>query len=266
MIREQPLPPTLPLAGRVAVVTAGASGIGFAIARRFIVAGARVAICDVDAMALQIACENVGVHGFAADVSRSEDVRRLIDGVMRWSDGHLDVLINNAGIGGPRAEIEAISDEDWCRTLNVNLSGAFYCLREVVPIMKRSSGGAIINISTSSVRTGLPMRLPYIASKAGLMGMTLNAARELGRYNIRVNAILPGLVRNERGMRLCNELAAERGISAADAEAEMLRFVSMRSWVDMDEIGDAAVYLASDAARHVSGQFLGVDGHLEWEI
>ena len=132
-------------------------------------------------------------------------------------------------------------------------------------MMTAQRSGVVLNISTASVRTGLPRRLPYVASKQGVMGLTKNAARELGPHNIRCNAILPGLIRNERGQAIVRERAASRGITLEEAEAGYLEYVSMRTWIDMAEVADLALFLASDRARHISGQFIAVDGNMEWE-
>ena len=173
--------------------------------------------------------------------------------------------MNNAGIGGARAALENIDYEDWNRTLAVNLSGMFYCIKQVTPLMKVQRGGCVINISTGSVRTGLPYRAPYVASKAGVMGLTYNVARELGEFNIRCNAILPGLMNNPRGHALIQRAADESGRGFAEVEAEVLKYISMRTWIEPSEIADAAIFLASAAGRHISGQFLGVCGNAEWE-
>jgi len=244
------------------LVTAGAGGIGLAVAERFVDAGAKVMVCDIDAGALAAAPPELA--GVQCDVADATQVTGLFEKVMDHMGG-LDVLVNNAGIGGGQAAIEDITDADWQRTLDVNLSGMFHCLRAAVPGMKAQGSGAVINISTASVRTGLPGRLPYVASKHGVMGLTLNAARELGPGNIRCNAILPGLIDNERGRGLVAARAEERGISAEDAEQDYLRYISMRCWIDPAEVGDLAVFLSSDQARHISGQFIAVDGHMEWE-
>lgn len=148
------------------LVTAGASGIGAAIARAFAQSGTRVHICDIDAAALERACAvNPGFTGSVADVSDAAHIEQLGVTVMDAMGG-LDILVNNAGIGGPRAPVEEISDDDWDRVLRVNVTGAFLAIRRFVPLMKRQGGGCIINISTTSVRTGLPLRTPYVVSKA----------------------------------------------------------------------------------------------------
>lgn len=248
------------------VVTAAGSGIGRAIAECFAASGAKVHICDVAEDAMEDALgANEGMRGTKADIGDPKEVEAVFEDAVAWMGG-LDVLINNAGIGGPRAALEDIEYADWDRTVRVNLNGAFYCIKQATPIMKRQRGGCIINISTSSVRTGLPLRAPYVASKAGLMGLTKNVARELGPYNIRCNAILPGLIDNARGRGLVANMAEEQGLSDDEADAEFRKYISMQTWIDMSEIGETAVFLASHAGRHISGQFLAVDGNVEWEI
>jgi NAD(P)-dependent dehydrogenase (short-subunit alcohol dehydrogenase family) len=180
--------------------------------------------------------------------------------------GGIDVLVNNAGIGGPRAALEDIAYEDWDRTIAVNLSGMFYCIRNVAPLMKAQRSGCIVNIATASAKVALPLRAPYVASKVGVLGLTHTVAREYGPFGIRCNAILPGLIDNERGRRIVAGQAAERGIPVEQREAEFLEFVSLRCWIDPAEVGDLAVFLASPAGRHITGQQIGMDGNVEWEI
>jgi NAD(P)-dependent dehydrogenase (short-subunit alcohol dehydrogenase family) len=251
---------------RRVIVTGAGSGIGLAIARRFSQGGASVHICDVnEAHLAQAVAETPCLRAAVADVSDPAAVERMFDGALAEFGGSLDVLINNAGMAGPRAPIEATGVDDWDRTIRTNLSGAFYCLRHAASFMKAQGSGVVINISTASTRTGLPQRLAYVASKAGLEGLTRNAARELGPYGIRCNAILPGLVDNERGRALVRRLADDRGLAEAAAMEEFTAFVSMRTMIAMDEIADVAWFLASDQARHVTGQLIGVDGNMEWE-
>jgi len=247
------------------VVTAGASGIGWSIANAFMRAGARVYLGDINAAVLQAALQgNAAIAGSCVDVSQSAQVDRFIEEA-HCTLGRIDVLVNNAGVGGPAAPVEEITDEEWHAVLGVNITGAFYCVRRAVPLMKHQGGGSIINIGTTSTRTGLPGRTPYVVSKEALMGLTRNLARELGPANIRCNAVLPGSIENERGRALLRKAAEQRGISYEDALRQRLGYISMRTRIEPDEVGATTVFLASEAARHISGQMLGVCGNVEWE-
>jgi NAD(P)-dependent dehydrogenase (short-subunit alcohol dehydrogenase family) len=252
------------IAQRVMVSAAGRS-IGRAVAERFHAAGAKVHICCLTTESLEtVRAANAGITGSIADVGVAHEVERWF-GEGLDALGGLDVLVNNAGIGGPRAPIEEISDVDWHRTVDVNLHSMFYCIKRAVPLMRSQGSGAIINISTASTRVGMPLRSPYIATKCAVDGLTENLARELGPFGIRCNAILPGLVDNPRGRALITRLASERNQTIADAEERYLSYNSMRTFVTSEEVADTAFFLASDAGRHISGQLLGVCGNLEWE-
>jgi NAD(P)-dependent dehydrogenase (short-subunit alcohol dehydrogenase family) len=247
------------------LVTAGAAGIGLVIAERFLEAGARVAVCDVIPATLDSALSShQDLIGVVADIGVPNDVDRLFE-MLRAEMPRLDVLVNNAGIGGPRCPVDETSDEEWDETIRVNLSGAFYCSKRAARIMKQQRSGCIINISTTSARTGLPNRSAYVASKVGLQGLTYNLARELGPYNIRCNAILPGPIDNERGRVLLQKLAERRGVTVEEALERRLSFVSMRTRIQPREIAEMAFVLASDVGRHVSGQMISVCGNAEWE-
>lgn len=247
------------------LVTGGGSGIGLAIAARFLEEGARVHIADVSDQAIGSARESRSrLTATRADVGNAAEVERLFAEVTATLGG-LDVLVNNCGIAGPAAPLEEVTPEDWDRTIRVNLSGMFYCIRLAVPLFKAQRSGCIINIATTSAKTGIPNRLPYVASKAGVLGLSYNVARELGRWNIRCNAILPGLVDNPRGRGIVKRLAAERGVTEDQVEQDFLSHISMRTWVSPDDIAQAAVFLASDRARRITGQQIAVDGNVEWE-
>ncbi|MDH5738294.1 MAG: SDR family oxidoreductase [Gammaproteobacteria bacterium] len=247
------------------LVTAAGSGIGQAVARVMAEAGASVFICDIDEQALKVTAEsNPMISGLVADVSDPKQVEELFNQA-RETIGCVDVLVNNAGIGGPHGPVEECSIEEWNQTINVNLSGMFYCVKQAVPAMKKQNRGCIINVSTGSVTTALPNRTPYVASKAGVQGFTRSLARELGPWNIRCNAILPGAIDNERGRNLVKRLAEEKGKSFVETEEEFLKYISMRTWIDPREIGETMLFLSSHAGRHITGQEIGVCGNIEWE-
>jgi NAD(P)-dependent dehydrogenase (short-subunit alcohol dehydrogenase family) len=247
------------------LITAGGSGIGRAVAECYDAEGARVHVCDVVDDHLQdLRRVRPGIGCSLADVGDPKQVADLFDSVLDQLGG-LDVLVNNAGIAGPTAAVESLSTAEWDRTIAVNLSGQFYCARLAVPALKRAGGGAIINISSTSGRTGLPLRVAYAVSKHAVMGLTQTLARELGPDNIRVNAILPGWINNDRNRRVVQAKAAELGIAPEAYLQEGLQFVSMRTMIEMSEVAQMTLFLSSAAARHVSGQAIGVCGNVEYE-
>jgi NAD(P)-dependent dehydrogenase (short-subunit alcohol dehydrogenase family) len=247
------------------IVTAGGAGIGRRIATRFHEHGGRVFVCDVSEPAL------AGLRGIEpkigtmlADVGDPAAVGRLFDSALSALGG-LDVLVNNAGISGPTAAAEDVTPADWDRTLAVNISGQFYCARLAIPVMKRAGGGSIVNISSTSGKTGLPLRLPYAVSKHAVMGFTETLAREVGPHGIRVNTILPGFMNNERSRRIIKAKSEALGITPDAYLAQGLQFVSLRTMIEEVEIADMALFLCSPAARHVTGQAIGVCGNVEYE-
>lgn len=253
------------MATRRIVITAAASGIGRAIAERFASDGHQVHIGDVDAAAAAAATAALpGIRATVCDVGDPRAVERLFGEALSWLGG-IDVLINNHGIAGPRGYLEDLPYDEWDHCMRVNLSGMFYTMKQAVPPMKAQRSGVILNLITTSVRTGLPRRAAYVASKAGALGLTRTMARELGPWNIRVNAVLPGFMNNARGRGVLAKVAKDKGVSVEAMETEALRYVSMRSWIEMAEVADACAFLASDAARHISGQELAVCGNVEWE-
>jgi NAD(P)-dependent dehydrogenase (short-subunit alcohol dehydrogenase family) len=250
--------------GQRVLVTAGAGGAGLVIASRFAAAGARVVVADADPNAVR-SLRNPDLAAELCDAGEPAEVDRLFDAVQEHLGG-LDVLVNNVGIAGPTAAAEDVSIGDWDRTLRVNTSGHFYCARRAIPLMKAAGGGCIVNISSASAKTGLPLRLPYVVSKVAVLGLTTNLARELGPCGIRVNAILPGAIEGGRLRRVIESKAEALGVPAAEYERDLLRFVSLRTTIPPDDIASMILFLASAAGRRITGQLIGVDGNVEYEL
>src|SRR5512134_610541 len=191
------------------LVTAGAAGIGLAIARTFRDAGARVFVCDIDDQALGALDKDIGRT--KADVASRPDVDRLFAEAHKALGG-LDVLVNNAGIAGPTGKVEDIAPEDWDRCIAIDLTGMFNCTRKGMPLLKASGGGSIVNLSSAAGRHGFPQRSPYSAAKWGVVGFTKSLAVEAGPDKVRVNAILPGIVEGERIERVIAAKAKATGV------------------------------------------------------
>ncbi|MDQ0393960.1 SDR family oxidoreductase [Labrys monachus] len=251
------------VAGLRVLVTAGASGIGRAIADMLIGHGARVHICDIEERFLD---DYRAAHGDAgvtrADVSKDEEVEHLFEDV-RTHLGGLDVLVNNAGIAGPTGGVEAIDPAQWRRTIDICLTGQFLCTHHAVPLLKAAGGGSIINLSSAAGRFGYAYRTPYAAAKWGVIGFTQSLAKELGPSDIRVNAILPGIVEGPRMEGVIRDRAAEVGVTYEEMEHRYLENVSLRRMVTGQDVAAAVLFLVSPAGRNVSGQSMNVCGNVE---
>ncbi len=251
------------LAGKRVLVTAGAGGIGRAIAVAFHGAGSRVAICDIDAGAVgDMASDYPDIVTATADVAAAADVDALF-ALLQEQLGGLDILVNNAGIAGPTGPIEEISPEEWRRCLAVNLDGGFLCLRKAVPILKAQGSGCIINLASSAGIMGFPNRTPYAAAKWAVVGLTKSLAMEVGPAGIRVNAIAPGSVEGDRMDRVIAAEAATKGLSEEQIREDYLKTTSLRAFISAEDIAATALFLASDAGAKISGQVIAVDGHTE---
>ena len=238
------------------LITAGASGIGRAMADGFDAAGFEVWITDVDAAALESCPEHWHAHrANAADEVEMRDVFAQLDG--------LDVLCANAGIAGPTALVEDIELDDWRACVSVNLEGAFLAAKYAAPLMKRAGKGAIVVTSSTAGIYGYPNRAPYAAAKWAMIGLMKTLAMELGPFGIRANAICPGAVEGPRMEGVLNREAEAKGMTRDQVYAGYAVGTSMRSFVEASDIANMAVFLGSDAARLVSGQVISVDGHTE---
>jgi NAD(P)-dependent dehydrogenase (short-subunit alcohol dehydrogenase family) len=250
----------LNIKGLRVIVTAGANGIGLAIARAFAGEGARVHVCDVDQAALAaLTASDPTITQTHCDVADRASVQRLFDEATAKLGG-LDVLVNNAGIAGPTAKVEEMHPDDWDRCLNICLTGQFNCTRLAVPLLRQSSNGSIVNLSSAAGRVGFAMRSPYAAAKWGVIGFTKSLSIELGPDNIRVNAILPGLVAGDRQRRVLEAKAQQRGISFAEMEKTAFSYTSIKDYVTPEQIADQILFLASPRGRTISGQAISICG------
>jgi NAD(P)-dependent dehydrogenase (short-subunit alcohol dehydrogenase family) len=252
---------TAPLAGRIALISGGAQGIGRAIAARFQAAGARVFIVDNDRLAgqgcaseLTAGAPNLPVEFLAADLAHPDQVAQAA-AKLRDRHGRIDVLVNNAGIEIAKS-FETCTLEDWDRILGVNLRGAFVLTQAVLPLFA-PTGGAIVNISSIHATHAFAESLPYACSKAGLVAFTRNLALELAPRRIRVNVICPGYV----DTRLWDEYLQKTPDPAAlDAATTALHPVGRRGMPG--DVAEAALFLAADSAAFMTGASLVIDGGL----
>ncbi len=255
--------PGLPgVSGRRVLITAGAAGIGLAIARGFTDAGAQVFVTDINPHAVESAAEE-GFHAQVADSSAEDDVQRLIASAEETMGG-LDVLVNNAGMAGPTGPIESLDPEQWRKTFDVNVHSQFYAIKHGLPALRRSEGeSVIINLASAAGRLGMSGRSPYSASKWAVVGLTKTLAIELGPENIRVNAICPGAVNGPR-IQAVIEQKAHMLQKPVEEIAQLYREQSsLGRLVEAEDIASTALYLASDLSRSVHGQALAVDGNTE---
>ncbi len=251
-----------PRSGLRVLVTAGASGIGAAIARAFLEADARVLICDVDTQAMtEFGKAHPQVAVLRADVSNQAEVDALLDATSERLGG-LDVLVNNAGIAGPTGAIDELSVEEIRRTLDIDLMGQFLVLRRAAPLL-RTSAGVVLNISSVAGRLGYALRTPYSASKWGIVGLTQSLAKEMGPDGIRVNAILPGVVSGPRIESVIRDRATASGLSYEDMEKQYLANISLRRMVEPEDVAATALFLASPGGANISGQAISVCGNVE---
>jgi len=245
------------------MITAGGSGIGWVVAKAFAAGGAKVHVCDVDADALSKAAkERPEIATTVVDLTDEAAIDRWFDDAL-GDLGGLDVLVNNAGTKGPTGYVEALKLEDWRNCLSVCLDAQFLCARRAVPVMKGQRSGSIINLSSTAGLYGFGLRTPYAAAKWAVIGFTKSLAIELGSFDVRVNAICPGIVEGARMDRVIEAETQIRGIAFDAIQTEYVQSQSIKRFVKPEEIADLCLFLASPAAKMISGQAIAVDGNTE---
>jgi len=241
------------------LVTAGASGIGLAMARAFETAGHDVWIMDMDVS--DLTSEDFTCRASQVDIARDEQVAKVFQEIKAvW--GGLDVVCANAGVAGPTAKVEDVTLAEWRGCTSVTLDGAFLTAKYAAPLMKEYGGSLIFTTSTAGIY-GYPNRSPYAAAKWGVIGLMKTCAMELGPHGIRANAIAPGAVEGPRMEGVLEREAAAKGMTRDAVYDGYAAGTSMRTFVTADDIANMVLFLGSDAARHVSGQVIAVDGHTE---
>lgn len=251
-----------PPGGLRVLITAGASGIGRAMAEAFREFDAKVHVCDVSSEALAtLQAERPDISTTLANVARPAHVETVVSEAHRLLGG-LDVLINNAGIAGPTARVDNVRVEEWDECVAVNLSSQFYFARMAVPLLRESTG-VMINISSVAGKMGYAMRTPYAAAKWGVIGFTQSLAKELGADGVRVNAILPGPVEGPRMERVIEARARLEGTDLDEARWRELKDISLRRMTKASEVAAMALFLCSPAGSIITGQALSVDGNCE---
>jgi NAD(P)-dependent dehydrogenase (short-subunit alcohol dehydrogenase family) len=254
------------LQDKIVLVTGAGSGIGRATALAMAEAGASVAAADIDLAAAQRTAEQAAGNARRAIAIEADcgDVASIDVMVARTVAelGQLDVIVNNAGVTR-YAQIMDLTEADWDRIHRVNAKGVFFCLQRAAREMIAQGGGRIINIASISGRA-YPgaSNAAYAASKGAVISLTWMAAQQLGRHNINVNAICPGVTRTELGARNAVERAAERGITVAELQAQQEAGIPIGRANQPEDIAAMAVFLASPGARNITGQAYNVDGGL----
>lgn len=242
------------------LITAGAGGIGLAIAKAFVAGGARVHIADVNAQAVQdISKQYPSISGTVGDISKPADLDTLFQDVETQLGG-LDVLVNNAGIAGATAPVVDYPVDTWNAVLNLNLTGTFMVTQRAIPLLKQSAAGSIIVMSSLAGRFGYPNRVAYSTTKWGLVGFTKTLSLELGPFGITANTIHPGAVDGPRIQSVFEGRAKVSGRTVEEETDLALANQSVKKFIDPADIAELTVFLAGPHARTISGQMFPIDG------
>ncbi len=246
------------------IISAGASGIGWAITKVCLSKGATVFINDIDKKYLNKVKKHPlnkkKLFAYECDASNENDVKNLFKQISKKTK-KIDSLINNVGIAGPTGTIEKLKSKDWEQTLKINVISHFYFTKLAIPMLKKNKGGSIINLSSGAGIMGFPLRSPYAASKWAVIGVTKTLAMELGKFKIRVNAICPGTIKGNRMASVIRDKAKFLKVSKKSIEKDFVSMASMNCWIYEEDIGKICSFLISSDGERISGQAIPVDGN-----
>ena len=248
------------------VISAAADGIGWEIVKTCLNKGAKVFLCDNNKKSLKKVYSHPlfqkKLFASFVDVSDEKEVIKFFKEIKKQFI-KIDVLINNVGISGPTGKIEKLKSKDWEETIQINLNSHFYFLKQAIPLIKKSKRGSIINLSSTAGIFGFPLRSAYAASKWAIIGLTKTLAMELGKFNIRVNAICPGSVSGERMERVIEAKAKSVKQSKIKVKNDLESMTSIRGFVTKEDITNMSLFLMTEDSKHISGQIFPVDGNTE---
>ena len=246
------------------VISAGAAGIGLAIAQVCISKGATVYLCDINEKSISKLKKHrqykKRLFIFKLDASNESEVQSFFKNINKKTK-KIDCLINNVGVSGPTGSIEKLNSKDWEDVLKTNVISHFYFTKLAIPMLKKNKGGSIINLSSGAGIMGFPLRSPYAASKWAVIGVTKTLAMELGKFKIRVNAICPGTIKGDRMVRVIRDKAKFLKMSKKNVEKEFISMASMNCWIYGEDIGNMCSFLISKEGERISGQSIPIDGN-----
>ena len=247
------------------IISAGADGLGFAIANKIVDSGGKVYVSDINKSKIDKINLNKKYHNkiFAQhlDCTNPNDIKEYFNSLSKLKK--IDGLVNNIGVAGPTKYLHNISIDEWDSTIKTNLSSHFYFSKYAIPFLKKSNNASIINLSSTAGLYGFAQRSPYASSKWAIIGLTKTLAMELGKFKIRVNAICPGSVNGDRMDRVVSAKAKLINSSNKKVRKDLESMVSLNTFVEKEDIASMALFLLSDASHNVSGQVMTVDGNTE---
>lgn len=258
------------LPNKTAIITGAAKGMGEAITTTIAREGADVLLTARDTAALDSVAEAVKALGrkayvVACDVTVEKDVIDMVHKAKEAFGGRIDILVNVAGTTGPiETPVQNIAVDDFDHVIHVNVRGTFLPIKHVVPVMIAQKSGKIVNIGGTSGLRGYPMRTAYSASKWAVRGITRTVALEVGKHNINVNAICPGIVETPRMEKLCHEKARVRGWTYEQVYEEYVQDMALKRVTTIQDVANAVLFVCSEEARNITGQEIAVDGG--WDV